>query len=69
MSQWQPIDTVPHDGTPVLVWMPKKHLLSHVHVGMFSPNVSWVGGCFVFDLPSQPTHWMLPPEGPEGEAP
>ena len=65
--KWQPIETAPRDGTPFLVWLPKKSLGSHVHAATFHPNVKCVGHQFAFDLESQPTHWMPLPEPPQSE--
>lgn len=65
LTEWQPIDTVPKDGEPILVWLPIKSLGSHVHSATFLPNIKVVGHQFVFDLDSQPTHWMPQPDGPE----
>ena len=68
MSSWQPIETVPYDGKPVLVWLEKS---THVHksqveVGLFHPNVTIIGSLFHFDQPKA-THWMPLPEGPTQE--
>lgn len=67
MSEWQPIETAPHDGTPVLVFSPG--------------NVQWVGtwmprtwqddgagdweGYYGGTSPRDPTHWMPLPEPPK----
>lgn len=62
---WQPIETVPRDGTPVLVWLPIKQCGSHVQAALFRPNISTIGGLFSFDTSSKPTHWMPQQAAPE----
>ncbi|WP_103171560.1 DUF551 domain-containing protein [Paracoccus sp. SY] len=61
---WQPIDTAPKDGTPVLCFTPDDH---------FSPvtgmDVLWFdGGHWLYNgdpWPWNPTHWMPLPEPPK----
>ena len=69
MSEWQPIETVPMDGTPVLVWLPEKMQHSHVHAATYLPNIKIIGGHFAFDATSEPTHWMPLPPTPTQETP
>lgn len=64
LAGWQPIESAPKEGT-FLVWMPEKLQHSHIHTATFHPNVKVVAGLFMFDLPSQPTHWMPHPHGVE----
>jgi hypothetical protein len=68
--KWQPIETGPRDGTPVLVWLERVFMGSQVQTAHFRPNVSVIGSVFAFDAP-KPTHWMPLPEPPaeqqEGE--
>jgi len=51
MIDWRPIETVPTDGTRVLLWSRNK----------------WarLRGCYVGDVPDDATHWapITPPEG------
>lgn len=61
---WNPIETVPRDGTPVLVYLESKMLGTRVHSASFHPNIARIGGCFEFDAPKA-THWMLEPKAPE----
>lgn len=61
---WQPIETAPKDGTPILVYLPKMQFNSHLHVATYHPNLTVIGGCFDFDLPCKPTHWMPLPNPP-----
>lgn len=64
-EKWRPIETVPKDGSPVLVLMPEPMQHSRVHAAWFKPNAGVIGTIFAFDAPSQPTHWMPLPEPPE----
>lgn len=66
MAEWQPIETIPMDGTPVLVWVPDDGLFrrSNVQVANYRPNVKIIGNVFAFDLKKQPTHWMPCPRAP-----
>lgn len=70
MSEWQPIETIPCDGTPVLVWLPKQTARSHVHAAykakVQNGHMFVIGNMFAFDLPKdeQPTHWMPQPSNP-----
>ena len=56
--EWRPIETVPKDGTPVLVLMPKPLQHSRVHAAWFQGSIGVIGTMFAFDAPSKPTHWM-----------
>lgn len=71
MNDWQPIETVPKDGTPVLVWLPKKMQQSHVHAARWAPCANGImnviGGVFGFDATCEPTHWMRQPDQPGDE--
>lgn len=64
MNEWKPIETAPEVGA-FLVWMPEPHIRSHMAVASWHPNLKVVGGCFLFDLRSKPTHWMPLPEPPK----
>ena len=80
MSDWQPIETAPRDGTPVLCYLhypdgtPWGHLVMtydpHVRVGN-SPPGSWSDGAStLYNLDDRdnleiPTHWMPLPAPPE----
>lgn len=64
MGQWLPIESVPMDGSPVLVWLPTPMLKSHVHSATFLPNIAVIGGVFAFDATCKPTHWMPKPKDP-----
>lgn len=67
MSEWQPIETAPKDGTRVLL-----HKDGHQVVAAWSNTWSdmlrsstddwWIGQSLPF---RDPTHWMMLPEPPE----
>ncbi len=71
---WQPIETAPRDGTPVLVFSPHVPLSdpTNVAVGKFETygEVSWWAYCesVLADITGQiepePTHWMPLPKPP-----
>lgn len=46
-----PMNTVPMDGTPVLVKLEEKSLGSEYHVARYMKNTATVGGHFAFDMP------------------
>lgn len=52
MPDWQPIETIPSDGRPYLVWMTTPLLGSHVQVlsGRTATYSGTIAGQFVFDL-------------------
>ena len=62
-SNWQPIETVPKNNTPVLVWLSGEHLSSRWHVATYHDNLIIIGGAFIFDVPP-PTHWCHLPTAP-----
>jgi hypothetical protein len=78
MSEWQPIETAPKDGTPIDVYIimleeryPDVYFDSSV--GFFCWDIEGTGKRIIFDKTS-PSHWMpipLPPQSPSsiGEQP
>lgn len=62
---WFPIDTIPKDGTPVLVWLPEPSLGCHIHGARCRENGFVIGHHFVYDT-GKPTHWRpaLDPPNP-----
>lgn len=66
-NEWQPIESIPMDGTPVLAWSPEPfHGKTPVQVATYHPNCKIVGGIFLFDLRGEqrPTHWRPMLAGP-----
>lgn len=61
-TAWQPIKTAPEGCS--LVWLPIEHFGSHIHTMTRTGNLKVVGGLFLWDLDSEPTHWMPLPEPP-----
>jgi hypothetical protein len=59
---WQPIETAPKDGSPVLgVWQCLNQTWDY-NVVQFSDDVWWN---YYFDGSHTPTHWMPLPEPPK----
>ena len=77
MSEWQPIETAPRDGTPVLLWdlwSPWKELPCNVVVARWFINEKFtywqlVDSATADEYPGNnaidPTHWMPLPEPPK----
>jgi predicted esterase len=69
MSEWQPIETAPIDGTDILVCM--THNLSDDEwetvqwVDYYFPDAGWIIFRGRVDIPFPPTHWMPLPEAPK----
>ena len=71
MSEWQPIETAPKDGTGVLGYFPE--LKGYVAPQEFIPMhwSGWGGGIWCNStsghnlLSAKPTHWMPLPTPPE----
>lgn len=78
MSEWQPIETAPKDGTKVDLWCERTHChggIDHVRKcdaswGEISDQISgviyecWRGIGETYSK-NRPTHWMLIPTAPE----
>jgi hypothetical protein len=70
MSEWQPIETAPKDGTPFDAWVPD----AFGGRRMTGLSFNWRGklrqhGLLTAkELPRWPTHWMPLPEPPSLEA-
>ena len=61
MSEWQPIETAPKDGTPVLVWRTPEKGRNHRRMGIDR----WKEGLWWHSRKEmQPTHWMPVPAPP-----
>ncbi|WP_428383669.1 hypothetical protein [Nevskia ramosa] len=63
-DDWQPIETVPMDDTPVQVYLESPVLKSRIHTATFRPNMSIIAGGFGFDSP-RATHWRRLPGAPQ----
>lgn len=65
MSEWQPIETAPKDGTNVLLVNRKGNMAA----GMFMDGAWWLRGGnhpnIFFNGHHGPTHWMPLPKAPE----
>ena len=61
MTEWQPIDTAPKDGTDVLVWCGGAMFIACMEVGR------WFFDRTDYSVKPLPTHWMPLPAPPENE--
>lgn len=63
-GKWQPIETAPHDGTPVLVYVPVNRPTRRILAASLHDSREWyiLSGSVVL---GQPTHWMPLPAPPE----
>ncbi|WP_179954011.1 DUF551 domain-containing protein [Denitrobaculum tricleocarpae] len=69
MSEWQPIETAPKDGTWVLGFQRRSAPQDTIQVWTFSYSENlWINAADSNDFDEQPSHWMpLPtPPGEEG---
>jgi len=66
MSEWQPIETAPKDGTEILIFVDGHREVSHFEAGETGwPWVDYSGtSAWRIDLP---THWMPLPAPPASE--
>ena len=66
MSEWQPIETAPKDGTKVLFWHN-----GDIHLAWWRKNIlgqeGFGGYGWSYAEFSMPTHWMPSPEPPKAE--
>jgi hypothetical protein len=61
MSDWQPIETAPRDGTEVLVFTREiGQMVVFFDAGLWREKANWLG------LKNPPTYWMPLPKPPEG---
>jgi hypothetical protein len=68
-SWWQPIETAPKDGSPILIWQPGQEWFNKVNsthddyryaIGYWRPEGGWGNRNSAH---VEPTHWMpLPPK-------
>ena len=71
MSEWQPIETAPTDGTRIIYW--HKTYATPV-IAFYRDGHIWTGGTMVFSPSAIPrewkdvgTHWMPIPAAPDGD--
>lgn len=66
-QMWQPIETAPTDGTPVLLFARAKHAPASAPVIGWCVNGEWVECCFTPNHPVGivPSRWMPLPDPPE----
>ena len=67
MREWQPIETAPTDGTPVILFARAKTATASVPVFGWCLHGDWIESCFTPNTPVGlvPSHWMPRPEFPE----
>ncbi len=75
MSKWQPIETVPKDGTDIMLWFPIDNGMCAIGywiddkyhrnpaANFYSANIAKLG--LIKMRRSAPTHWMPLPEPPK----
>jgi hypothetical protein len=63
MTEWQPIETAPKDGTKIIVYRPNAEYQPIVGVDYWSKELGnvWANS----NEHRQPTHWMPLPEPPK----
>ena len=74
MTGWQPIETAPRDGTPILAAIPTPAISGQTHWRgvLFWSNGSggfWLNRDNRVLMPGDPTYWMPLPAGPDEERP
>lgn len=63
VAGWQPIETAPKDGAPILLWW-KYWRRNHAVVGWYDYlNQCWLSEVKLSDQGPEPTHWMPLPAG------
>lgn len=71
MSEWQPIETAPKDGTEILGWCQRlgRHIVSWGCQPQHNPHHFWISSTCNINHIDQPTKWMsLPDPPPSGSA-
>lgn len=66
-NEWQPIETAPTDGTPILCWCRPNHVvICWPKKKYLTGELVWTSdSCEDFGGYEYPTHWMPLPNGPE----
>lgn len=67
MSQWQPVESAPKDGTLILAFLPESALMKIVFARWDDEFACWYDdkGESAFPIDVEVTHWMPLPEPPE----
>lgn len=72
MSEWQPIETAPRDGTNILVWWSAEFhcpVVAHYADKYENSGIGWkITGWGNVISRSSPTHWMHLPQPPKEDA-
>lgn len=63
MTDWQPIESAPKDGTRVLLWIEPTKIAMPFMWG----NGRWHGDDFPLNMATA-THWMPLPDAPKGQS-
>jgi len=73
MNKWQPIETAPRDGTPILAWPIRAihGVVPYVVVALDLENggkvhETWIEAAGTEWATYYPTHWMPLPDAPNG---
>lgn len=66
MSEWQPIETAPRDGTPIRIYDPSKPWTKNTEVLARFRTPNWCVGVGKHRLTYHPSHFM-PSEPPKEE--
>ena len=71
MTEWQPIETAPKDGTRILLAVLDSYATTEVEIGFWlqrktkKAKSGWRSELYFFDLGLTATHWMPLPEPPK----
>lgn len=67
MTEWQPIETAPKDGKPIILWFPywsNIPMVAHYGCNQFN-RLGWIGEYILSDDGDMPTHWHPLPAPPQ----
>lgn len=71
MSEWQPIETAPKDGTPLILFARCVHATASAPViGWWLPDRGWIEAAYSPNKPQGivPSYWMHRPAFPKAPA-